>query len=225
MTERLVQAVLNAAGSADRARLLREQLRGDAGVLDSVLATAERWIDRDPMSAEMIAEATELLEDTPPSVAARASYIRGRAAVMKGDHQRALALLDAARRDLRAEGLELEALRAEHAVMRIAAERGDATGALEQGERLLARLDDLGPAYDSASVGGLRGRVHLAMGAVTGLQGHYAEALDHYASAHDHLVAAGEPVTAAMATHNRGVELLALGYVDDGRASLSDAAW
>ena len=213
-------------GPAHLACLSAEGLADEAG-LDWLLDRAQELVHDEPSMADELAglcesAATEL---GLGAVSARSCYLRGRVCAERGELNRALDLIDRARRGWSDAGQRLAALRSDLGRMHVLDDLGRHADAAAVGEALLGALEELvGPADQPVLHQQLRVMALNNIGAAYSLVGDHERALEPYAQAEAGYRALGMRQETARPLANRGICLLALGRPRDALQVLNAAA-
>lgn len=158
-------------------------------------------------------------------LAAEASYLHARTTMMLGRLPEALELIDRAAGLWVRDGEPLKAARTDLGRMNILDDLGRHQEAIEVGEGLVSKLDALGAAQGSASeTVWMRAAALENIGVGRGYLGHHEAALAAYERAESVYQANGLEDEVARPMANRGVELVAMGRLEEAINTLRTAA-
>jgi tetratricopeptide (TPR) repeat protein len=226
-----VSRLLSESTTAARLRRLEQECLADVAGLTWLLDRVEEMVHDDPAVADELAElcAAGAGPAGLPAVSARAHYLRARVHAERGELDRALELIAAARAGWLASGRPVSALRTDLGRMQVLDDLGRHRDAAALGETLLIALDqldsdDLGDAEDTALVGWLRATTLNNLGVAYSFLGEHERTIEAYAGAEAAYTRLGLPAETAMPRANRGIELLQLGRAREARDVLLSAS-
>lgn len=195
--------------------------------LDQLVARAEELIHADPASAERLCELVAAAADDVPDGAgtiARARYAWARVCAERGELERALQLIEAARAEHLGVGDELAALRTDLGRMQVLDDLGRHGAAVDVGEVLLQAIETVTvPAGQGDLRAFVRAAAHGNVGVAHSFTGRHERSLECYAASEAAYSALGMSVQVAQQRANRGIELLALGRARESTECLEAA--
>ncbi len=204
-----------------------EEYLGDEAGLNGLLDRAQELVHDDPAQAESLAELCGTTGGRLglPAIQARAAYLGARVSAERGELDRALELIDAARDGWQRAGQPGSALRTDLGRMQLLDDAGRHHQAADVGHALLAGLDALdGDPTERDLRAWIRASALGNLGVSYGFMGEHERALDAYARSEAGYRELDMPEETAKPLANRGIELLELGRAREALADLEAAA-
>ncbi|WP_323791757.1 CHAT domain-containing protein [Nocardioides sp.] len=226
LTDEFVDALVRDESVEQGLRQLRATVQVDRAALERLVSRAEDLLHVAPASAERLCELVMASDDVPgrSAAAARAQYAWARVCAERGELERALQLIAAARAALLEVNDELGALRTDLGRMQVLDDLGRHGAAVEVGEGVLAALEALPvPVERRVERDTVRAAALCNVGVAHSFTGFHERSLECYSASESAYTALGLSVQVAQQRANRGIELLALGRAREAVECLASA--
>ena len=225
----LVDDLLSLETREQQTEFLRDAGLLNADGLDRLLDAADELLGGDPGEAHRLAELSADLADSAdaPAVVPRSAYMRVRTYNEDGAFDAALRMVQVARDEYAALGMNLEALRTNVGLMVTLLELGRYQEALDAGQAVLDALDGKGggnPRPTQEQYDLLAAPVYQNRGWCLEYMGRYDEALYAYAAAEEHYRSLDLIQRIGEIRDNRGAILSHLGRSSEALAAHQSAA-
>lgn len=214
LSDELVDALVRDESVEQGLVQLRSRCLVDRSALEQLASRAEELLHVAPASAERLCELVVAADDVPDRAVAtaRARYALARVCAERGELERALSLIAAARSELLEVSDELGALRTDLGRMQVLDDLGRHGDAVVVGEHLLTAIEALPvPPERQTERATVRAAALCNVGVAHSFTGFHERSLECYAASEAAYAALGLSVQVAQQRANRGIELLALG--------------
>lgn len=214
LSDELVDALVRDESVEQGLVQLRSRCLVDRAALEQLASRAEELLHVAPASAERLCELVVAADDVPDRavVTARARYALARVCAERGELERALTLIAAARSGLLEVCDDLGALRTDLGRMQVLDDLGRHGDAVDVGEGLLTAIEALSVSPERQTERAtVRAAALCNVGVAHSFTGFHERSLECYAASEAAYAALGLSVQVAQQRANRGIELLALG--------------
>ncbi len=226
LTDEVLAALARDSSAEAGLRRLKTQGLLDRAALDQVVSRAEALLHVDPSATERLCEVVVAAEDIPEGAeaVARALYAWARVCAERGELERALQLIAAARTEFLGVNDEIAALRTDLGRMQVLDDLGRHGAAVDVGEALLEVLEAVSvPTEREQQRATVRAAALGNVGVAHSFTGRHERSLECYAASEAAYAALDMTVQVAQQRANRGIELLALGRARESAECLAAA--